>query len=317
MEERLMNILLTGGSGFLGRHIVEAAENAGHGVFFPRSSEFNLETMEGVPSFMENLSDSGSKIDVIIHSAAYYGGIGINMEEPATIFHKNSQMAVNIFEIARQHGVRKIMPIGSACAYPGYLQGDLKEENFWDGNLHDTVEAYGFTKKMQLVAQKAYYNQHGIESNHLILTNLYGPHDVFTEYRSHVVSALIKKFASDGEKVTLWGDGSPVREFLFVKDAAEAIVKALDLKHDPEPVNIGTGVGTTIRELADLIKKFTNSESEIYWDTTKPNGAMRKVLDIERMKKKLNWSPKYSLEKGLEETIVWYLANKEEADRRK
>ncbi len=311
-----MNVLITGGSGFLGRHIVEAAENAGHRVFYPRSFEVNLETMESVTPYMENLSDSGSKIDVIIHSAAYYGGIGINMEEPATIFHKNSQMAVNIFEIARQHGVRKILPIGSACAYPGYLQGDLKEENFWDGNLHDTVEAYGFTKKMQLVAQKAYYNQHGIESNHLILTNLYGPHDVFTEYRSHVVSALIKKFTDSRERVTLWGDGTPVREFLYVKDAADAIVKAIDLEHDSDPVNIGTGVGTTIRELADLIKKFTRSPCEIHWDTTKPKGAMRKVLDIGRMREKLGWSPKYSLKEGLSETISWYVKNKETADKR-
>lgn len=312
-----MSLLITGGSGFLGRHILNAARDAGHRVVAPRSFEFNLETMDGVSQYMEDLIRNTGKADVIIHSAAYYGGIGINMEEPAKIFQKNCQMTIHVFELAKKYGIKKIMPIGSACAYPGYLEGDLKEDNFWDGKLHDTVEAYGFTKKMQLVAQKAYYNQYGIESNHLILTNLYGPHDVFTEYRSHVVSALIKKFTDEKEKVVLWGDGSPVREFLYIKDAAEAIVKAVGLEHDLQPVNVGTGVGTTIKELAELIQKFTRFEGKIEWDTTKPNGAMRKVLDISRMRSKLQWHSKYSLEDGLAETIDWYLQNKEAADRRK
>jgi nucleoside-diphosphate-sugar epimerase len=316
MEECIMNILITGGSGFLGRHIVQYAKEAGYNVFSPRSYELNLEKMDGISQYLKSLLEEVEKIDVIIHSAAYYGGIGICQEEPATIFHKNSQMAINIFKVAKDCGVKKIIPIGSACAYPGYLEGDLKEENFWDGKLHDTVEAYGITKKFQLVAQRAYYKQDGIESIHLILTNLYGPHDVFTEYRSHVVSALIKKFSDAKDKVTLWGDGTPVREFLYVKDAAEAVVKAIALEHDIQPVNIGTGVGTTIKELAESIKQFTRFEGVIEWDTTKPKGAMRKVLDITRMKTKLQWSPRYSLQDGLLETIDWYLKNKETADKR-
>ena len=310
-----MRVLVTGGSGFLGRQIVRLAEAADHDVLAPRGREFNLVTMAGVDAYMSNACREGP-VDVIIHSAAYYGGIGINQAEPATIFHRNTQMAVSVFEIARRHGIRKVLPIGSACAYPGYLEGDLREGDFWAGPLHDSVEAYGFTKKIQLVAQKAYARQYGIQSNHLILTNLYGPHDVFAEYRSHVVSALIKKFTDARDKVTLWGDGSPIREFLYVQDAAEAVVRAIELEHDLEPINIGTGVGTSIRELAELIARLVGFRGPIEWDTSKPNGTLRKVLDVTRMRQKLHWQPRWPLEAGLAETIRWYLANKAAADER-
>ncbi|MBK8189258.1 MAG: NAD-dependent epimerase/dehydratase family protein [Vampirovibrionales bacterium] len=312
----MTTVLVTGGSGFLGRHLVEALSAKGYATLAPRSAEFNLETGAGCDAYLE----AHGAIDVLIHSAAYYGGIGINQAEPATIFFKNCQMALNAFELARQHQIGKILPIGSACAYPGYLQGDLKEDDFWAGALHDSVEAYGFTKKLQLVAQKAYYKQHGIASNHLILTNLYGPHDVFTEYRSHVASALIKKFAdakaNHAPSVTLWGDGSPIREFLFVKDAAEAIARAVALPHDPTPINIGVGVGTTIRELAELTADAVGYDGDILWDTSQPNGAARKVLDISRLRDKLGWEPTTRLQSGLRETVAWYLANKSLADAR-
>lgn len=312
----MTTVLVTGGSGFLGRHIVEALSAKDYAVLAPRSAEFNLETGEGCRAYLR----AQGPVDVLVHSAAYYGGIGINQAEPATIFYKNCQMALTAFELAREAGIGKILPIGSACAYPGYLQGDLKEADFWAGPLHDSVEAYGFTKKLQLVAQKAYYKQHGIESNHLILTNLYGPHDVFTEYRSHVASALIKKFAdakaAKARSITLWGDGSPIREFLYVKDAAEAIARAVALPHDPAPINIGVGIGTTIRELAELTANAIDFDGEILWDTSQPNGAARKVLDITRMRDKLGWEPATRLESGLRETVSWYLANKTLADAR-
>ncbi|MBM4040462.1 MAG: NAD-dependent epimerase/dehydratase family protein [Planctomycetes bacterium] len=311
-----MRILLTGGSGFLGCHIVAEARARGYEVLTPRSTEFDLVTMKGVQEYMRNLVGGGGQVDVIVHSAAYYGGIGINETEPATIFYRNTQMALNVFELAREHQVRKVLPIGSACAYPGYLQGDLKEAHFWDGKLHDSVEAYGFTKKIQLVAQRAYFKQHGIESNHLVLTNLYGPHDVFTEHRSHVLAAMIKKFTDADDKVVLWGDGSPIREFLYVKDAADAIVRAIELDHDLEPINVGTGVGTSIGELAELVAKLIGFRGEIEWDTSKPGGTHRKVLDVTRMKQKLGWYPRWRLEDGLAETVDWYLKNKEAADLR-
>lgn len=309
-------ILVTGGSGFLGRHIIENAENKGYKVLAPRSREFNLETNEGVREYMQQAVRDHDQIDVIIHSAAYYGGIGINKKEPATIFYKNMQMALNIFEAAKDFGVGKILPIGSACAYPGQITGDLNEDDFWEGRLHETVEAYGISKKIQLVAENAYYSQHGIESNHLILTNLYGPYDVFNEYRSHVLSALIKKFTDADRKVTLWGDGSPVREFMYVKDAAEAIVRAIELPHDLKPINIGTGEGISIKQLADTIQKHTGFKGEVEWDTSMPNGVQRKVLDTTRMRRIFDWEPQYSLDQGLKATIEWYMANKETADLR-
>ena len=211
-----MRVLVTGGSGFLGRQIVAAARARGHEVLAPRSREFNLENAAGVDDYLAGAANKGAGIEVIVHSAAYYGGIGIIQAEPAVVFQKNCRMVLNVFDAAQRHGVRKVVAVGSACAYPGYAEGDLREDRFWDGRLHESVEAYGFTKKVMLVAQKAYYKQYGIESSHLALTNLYGPHDVFTEYRSHVLSALIKKFSDAADRVTLWGDGSPVREFLFV-----------------------------------------------------------------------------------------------------
>lgn len=309
-------ILLTGGNGFLGRNIAENAENKGYTVLTPRSHEFNLETGAGIHDYMRNAEETHGGIDIIIHSAAYYGGIGINQTEPANIFHKNIQMALNIFEAAKDFNVKKVLPIGSACAYPGKITGDLKEDDFWEGKLHESVEAYGISKKIQLVGQNAYYKQYGIESNHLILTNLFGPHDVFNEYRSHVLSALVKKFTDATDTVNLWGDGSPVREFLYVKDAAEAITRAIDLEHDLKPVNIGTGKGTSIKELADKIQKFTGFNGKVEWDTSMPNGVQRKVLDITRMKQVFDWEPKYSFEEGLKETIDWYVNNKAEADLR-
>ena len=307
-------VLVTGGSGFLGSHIVSKAREKGYQVLAPRSREFNLETGAGVNEYMENAKREFGGVDVIIHSAAYYGGIGINKREPATIFHKNIQMALNMFEVAREHKVPKVLPIGSACAYPGKLTGDLKEDDFWEGKLHESVEAYGISKKIQLVGQEAYYNQYGITSNHLILTNLYGPYDVFNEYRSHVLSALIKKFTEATETVNLWGDGTPIREFLYVEDAAEAISRAIEMNHDLKPINIGTGEGVSIKELAHKIQHITGFQGEIQWDTSMPNGVHRKVLDVSRMQEVFNWQPRYSLDEGLRVTAEWYANNKAFAD---
>ena len=307
-------VLVTGGSGFLGRHVVERAREKGYNVLAPRSAEFNLETGAGVAQYMEEARRYYGSIDVIIHSAAYYGGIGINKKEPATIFYKNIQMALNVFEAAKAHGVQKVLPIGSACAYPGKLTGDLKEEDFWEGKLHESVEAYGISKKIQQVGQQAYYNQYGITSNHLILTNLYGPYDVFNEYRSHVLSALIKKFTEATDTVYLWGDGSPIREFMYVDDAAEAITRTIAMDHDLQPINIGTGEGVSIRELASKIQKVTGFEGRVDWNTSMPNGVHRKVLDTTRMQQLFSWQPQVSLDEGLRKTVEWYAQNKELAD---
>ena len=306
-------VLITGGSGFLGKQLVPICKK-NYKVLAPRSKTFDLYNFDKTLSYLKK-----HKPEVIVHGAAYYGGININVEEPANLFHHNTLMTTNLFEAAAQSGVKKVVSVGSACAYPGCIIGDMKEEDFWNGPMHDSVIGYGSSKKIQLIAQQSYYKQYGLEGNHLALTNLYGPYDVFTEYRSHVVPALIKRFSDERNNpvITNWGDGSAIREFIYVKDAAEAISQFIDQPHDLEPVNIGTGVGTSIKQLAELTATYMNFHGKLEWDTSKPNGVARKVLDITRMRKKLpNFKP-LDFEVGLKVTIDWYLKNKKEADARK
>jgi GDP-L-fucose synthase len=306
-------VLLTGGSGFLGRQIIPICKE-NYKVLAPRSKTFDLYDYDKTLSYLKK-----HKPDIIIHGAAYYGGININVEEPANLFHHNTLMTTNLFEAAAKTKVKKIISVGSACAYPGNIVGDMKEEDFWSGPMHDSVIGYGSSKKIQLIAQQSYHKQYGLEGNHLALTNLYGEHDVFNEYRSHVVPALIKRFSDERENrsITNWGDGSAIREFIYVKDAARAICEFIEQDHDLTPVNIGTGVGTSIKQLAELTATYMNYHGKLEWDTTKPNGVPRKVLDISRMRRKIpNFKP-IGFELGLKVTIDWYLENKKEADARK
>ena len=305
-------ILVTGGSGFLGRQIVSECEKKFE-VLAPRSSEFNLYDYNSTFNYIKK-----HKPEVIIHSAAYYGGLNINVEEPANLFRNNTLMTANIYEAAAKNDVNKVVAVGSACAYPGHVEGDMKEKDFWNGPMHDSVIGYGSSKKIQLIAQKSYFQQYGLLGNHLVLTNLYGEHDVFQEYRAHVVSALIKRFSDqiNEPEITNWGDGSPVREFLHVKDAAKVISMSVNADHDLDPVNIGTGIGTSIKELADLTAKFIKYKGDLKWDTSKPNGVQRKVLDVSKMKIIFPDFHPISFEEGLEQTINWYLSNKSSADLR-
>lgn len=305
-------ILITGGSGFLGRQIVKECQEEFE-VLAPRSSEFDLYNYESTSDYIKK-----NKPEVVIHSAAYYGGLNINVEEPANLFRNNTLMTTNIYEASAKNDVKKVIAIGSACAYPGEVDGDMKEEDFWSGPMHDSIIGYGSSKKIQLIAQKSYFQQYGLLGNHLALTNLYGEHDVFQVYRAHVVSALIKRFSDEinNPSITNWGDGSPVREFLYVKDAAKAIRMTVNAESDLDPINIGTGVGTSIKELADLTAKYMNYSGELKWDTSKPNGVMRKVLDVSKMKEKMPEFSPISFEEGLKKTIEWYLPNKALADSR-
>ena len=229
-------------------------------------------------------------------------------------------MTTNLYQSAADGGVDKVIAVGSACAYPAIVDGNMSEDDFWNGAIHESVEAYGSSKKIQLIAQNAYYKQYGLKGNHLALTNLYGEDDVFTEYRSHVVSALIKRFSDEvlngSDKILNWGDGSPEREFIYVGDAAKAICLSINLDHDLKPINIGTGVAVTIKSLAEIIAKKLNFKGSLEWDTSKPNGVMRKVLDVSRMKNIFSDFSPLSLEEGLDLTLDWYLKNKEKADLR-
>ncbi len=311
MTER---VLLTGGSGFFGRRIAEALRRHDYEVATPGRPDFDLMDAESTRQVVRRMAP-----DIIVHSAAYYGGLGICIAEPVQIFSRNVLMGVNVLEAAAAAGVKKVMAIGSACSYPGGVVGDMKEADFWSGPLHPSVESYGFTKKVLEVGLRAYGKGCGIVGQMPIVTNLYGEHDVFGEYRSHVAAALIKKFAdavqAKAEKVVCWGTGAPVREFIYSGDAAEAVVRLLKSGYT-EPLNVGTGIGTTIKELAELTAKLTGFRGEIVWDTTKADGVMRKVLDVSKMESVLNWRPPTSLEAGLKRTIGWYLENKAEADAR-
>jgi len=315
MQLENKRILVTGGSGFLGRVIVEKLEKRGANVFVPRSKHFNLVDYKAVRRLFGTVMPN-----IVVHSAAFYGGIWINKLYPGRVYFKNLIMGANVFEMSRLWDVEKFVGVGTACSYPGEAEGDLKEENLWDGACHDSVECYGMTKKMLLVQGRAYNKQYGLNSIHLILTNLYGEYDTFNPDRSHVVAALIRKFVeakmNNNDKVEVWGSGKPIREFLYVSDAAEAIVRATENYNNLEPINIGVGKGTSIKELVELIAEITGFKGKIVWDSSKPDGAMRKVLDISKMKKVLNWQPETPLREGLEKTINWFEQNYSSAIQR-
>jgi GDP-L-fucose synthase len=308
-------VTVTGGAGFLGQHLVRRLERLGASVFVPRRRDYDL---TGLDSCLKCLLEH--PCDVLFHAAAYYGGIGINQTQPATLYYTNLVMGANLMEAARLARVGKFVAIGTACSYPGYLEGELKEADLWAGPCHASVINYGLTKKMMAVQAQAYKKQYGLDSIHLILTNLYGPGDSYNPDRSHVVAALIRKWVeaeqANAPSVVVWGTGKAVREFIYVEDCADAIVMAAEVYDDcATPLNIGTGVGTSIRELAETIHEVSGFRGKMTWDSDKPDGAAKKVLDVTRMKTVLDgWTPPTDLKAGLTRTIAWYRANKTEAD---
>ena len=306
---------VTGGAGFLGSHLVKRLECAGAEVFVPRQREYNLTALDAcLRCLLEH------PCDVLFHAAAYYGGIGINVREPAKLYYTNLVMGANLMEAARLAKVGRLIVIGTACSYPGYLEGHLREEDLWAGPCHASVVNYGLTKKMMDVQARAYRSQYGLDSIHLILTNLYGPGDSYNPDRSHVVAALVRKFveatSSRAPSVVIWGTGAPVREFIYVEDCADAIIMAAErYPGEDGPLNIGTGIGTSIKELADEVRAASSYRGELVWDATKPDGAPFKVLDTSLMRRALGgWVPPTSLHDGLAKTVDWYRANKAVAD---
>jgi GDP-L-fucose synthase len=308
-------VVVTGGSGFLGSQLVARLRGRVKELGVPRSREYNLVRIEDCQRCMQDF-----RPDILVHSAAFYGGIWINQLYPGRIYYENLVMGANVMEAARLAGVTKVVQIGTACSYPGYLENLLKEENLWDGPPHETVWNYGLTKKMMAVQGWAYKKQYGMDSIHLILTNLYGPGDTYNPDRSHVAAALVRKFVEavleDRPTVEVWGTGNPVREFMYVEDCADAILLAAERYNDLTPMNLAPGAGTSIRELAELIQDLTGFTGELRWNTDKPDGQMVKVLDATRMKRHLDWTPPTSLREGLARTIDWYRTNKAEVDKK-
>ena len=308
-------VTVTGGAGFLGRHLVKRLESHGATVFVPRQRDYNLIALD---SCLKCLLEH--PCDVLFHAAAYYGGIGINQAEPAKLYYTNLVMGANVMEAARLARVAKVVNIGTACSYPGYLEGRLKEQDLWAGPCHASVVNYGLTKKMLAVQGEAYKKQYGLDSIHLILTNLYGPGDSYNTDRSHVVAALIRKWVeadmAGAPEIEVWGTGKPVREFIYAPDCADAIMLAGEKYNDVTmPLNIGSGIGTSIRELVETLTAATGYRGKIAWNADKPDGAMMKVLDVERMRQALGgWTPPTDLRTGLAKTIAWYRANEAQAD---
>jgi GDP-L-fucose synthase len=302
--------LVTGGAGFLGSFILEKLEEKGvngKDIRVPRSKDTDLRKWENCVNAVKN-------IDIVIHLAAKVGGIGYNMKYPATLFYDNAIMGIQMMEAARQEDVEKFVAVGTICAYPKFTPVPFKEENLWNGYPEETNAPYGLAKKMMLVQSQAYRQQYEFNSIYLLPVNLYGPRDNFDLESSHVIPALIRKFRvaveNNKKEVEVWGTGKASREFLYVEDAAEAIILATEKYNQPEPVNIGAGFEIKIKDLVELIAELTGFDGEIRWDTTKPNGQPRRCLDVGRAKKEFWFDAKVDFREGLEKTIEWYFANK-------
>lgn len=303
---RKKKYLVTGGAGFLGRRIVAGLLKKGidsKNIIIPLIEEYDLREKETCAKVVKG-------VDVVIHLAANVGGIGYNRENPGSLYYDNITMSTHMMEEARKAGVEKYVAIGTICAYPKHTPIPFKEKNLWDGYPEETNAPYGLAKKMQLVQAQAYRQQYGFNAVFLLPVNLYGPEDNFNSKSSHVIPALILKFVEakrkKSPKVVVWGSGKPTREFLYVDDAAEGIIKATFKYNKPEPVNLGSSYEISIKELAGLIKKLVGYEGKIVYDRTKPDGQPRRKLNTKRAEKEFGFKSKTTFKKGLENTITWY-----------
>lgn len=300
-------ILLTGGAGFLGQHVLnELKERGSKNIVIPRSQKYDLRNRDVCEEIVKD-------IDIVIHLAAQIGGIGYISEHQGEMFYNNLIMGVELMEASRKAGVEKFVSVGTVCEYPKITPMPFREENLWDGYPEETTAPYGWAKKMLIVAAKAYKKQYGFNAIHLLPVNLYGPGDNFNRKSSHVIPSLIKKIieSRDGKEQTVevWGSGIATREFLYVKDAAEGIVLATMRYNDVEPVNLGTGIETSIKEVTKLIMDIAGYQGSIQWNSSKPDGQPRRQLDVSRAKK-FGFEAKTNLRTGLRETIQWYEKNR-------
>ncbi len=310
MDLSSSRIWVTGGTGFLGRHLVTALAKRGcREVFAPSSAELDLLDPAAIDRGL-----AGFKPDLVIHLAARVGGIGANMKHPAEYFYKNLMMGVPLMHRCWEAGVAKFVALGTVCAYPKFTPVPFREKDIWDGYPEETNAPYGLAKKMLLVQCQTYRQQYGFNAIYLLPVNLYGPGDNFDPESSHVIPALVRKFVEAAEsgarKVVCWGDGSPSREFLYVEDAVEGILLAAEKYDGPQAVNLGSGREIHIRDLAEKIAKVVKFTGEIEWDKSRPNGQPRRSLDTQRAERLFGFRARTSFDSGLAKTLAWFMANR-------
>ena len=299
-------ILVTGGAGFLGTYVVEKLRERGcTNIFVPEIEHYDLVQIEAIKRAYHD-----AQPDIVIHLAAVVGGIGANRENPGRFFFENAMMGIQLIHEGHLRKIDKFVALGTICAYPKLTPVPFREENLWNGYPEETNAPYGLAKKMLLVQAQAYRQQYGFNTIYLLPVNLYGPGDNFDPHSSHVIPALIKKcvdaLENGKDHIEVWGTGTVSREFLYVEDAAEAICLATERYNKPEPVNIGAGFEITIKDLVELIVKLTGFEGDIAWDTSKPDGQPRRMLDTSRAEKEFGFKAKTGFEEGLRRTIEWY-----------
>lgn len=310
-------VVVTGGAGFLGSHLVKKLHEIGaEDVFIPLIEEYDLRDRDDVTRLVRERAPS-----IIIHLAAVVGGIGANRVSPGKFFYDNAIMGIQLMEYARRFGVEKFVAVGTICAYPKFAPVPFREEDLWNGYPEETNAPYGLAKKMLLVQAQAYRQQYGFNAIYLLPVNLYGPGDNFHPDSSHVIPALIKKcldaVKNGDEEIVVWGTGNATREFLYVQDCAEGIALATERYNKPEPVNIGAGFEISIKDLVVLVARFTGFEGKIRWDTTEPDGQPRRMLDTSRAEREFGFRAKVMFEEGLRKTVEWYRGNLTATDRAK
>ena len=298
-----MKILVTGGAGFLGSHLVESLQAKGEDPFVARRADYDLTRWEDA----ERLLDDASP-ELVYHLAAEVGGIGANRANPGRYWYANLVMGAHVLELARRRGVQKLVVAGTVCAYPKFAPVPFREDDLWNGFPEETNAPYGVAKKSILVGAQACREQYGLNTIFLLPANLYGPRDNFHPTNAHVVADLIRKMTDAADEIVLWGDGSPTRELLYVEDCVDGFVLAAERYDGPEPVNLGAGKEISIRDLAEIVADVVGYQGKITWDTSMPNGQPRRSIDATRARELFGFEARTPLREGLERTVAWYRA---------
>lgn len=299
-------VCVTGGGGFLGSFVVEElARRGAREIMAPRQRDYDLRERDEIRRCLAD-----ARPDVIIHLAAVVGGIGANRRHPGSFFYDNLMMGTQLIEESRRADISKFVAVGTICAYPKFTPVPFREDELWNGYPEETNAPYGLAKKMMLVQLQSYRQEYGFHGIYLLPVNLYGPHDNFDLESSHVIPAMIRKVTDARDRelpaVTLWGDGSPTREFLYVEDCARGIVAAAERYDDPDPVNLGSGEEISIRALAECVAAEVGYHGAITWDTSQPNGQPRRCLDVSRAAERFGWRAEVPFSEGLRRTIAWW-----------